>query len=297
MRKMSRQSDERYIDDTQVNKSIKITSYLITVNNLLLFGIGLMLFIVGILYLTIYRYRYSFTIFSIDLLAAVFLSVGCVLCALAISGIFMLKPLGRPVFSILYAVLVFFFFLFIFILGVIGLSMKNNDQLMTQTRENMMKTAKKFDESNMNGHQTRKINWVHRRFSCCGIDSYNDWKSLISFQGVNGPVKYFGKYENKYPYMDDVPDSCCIDAKKNCGKNINVFGRDRSLILNTKGCFSLYYKSFSKDVTFLCALAIAVSVVLLILVIQLFGIFTLTNRNATLAVQNFEQNERKTFLR
>lgn len=295
MRKLSRQSDQRY-DETQVNKSIRITSYLITVNNVLLFGIGLTLFILGILYLTIYRYSYSFTIYSIDLLAGVFLAVGCTLCSLGISGIFLLKPLGRPVYSILFATLIFILFLFIFILGVIGLSMKNNEEFMLQTRENMMKSAKKFDESNKYSHETRKINWLHRKYSCCGINSYNDWKSLITFQGQNGPVKYFNKYDNKYPYIDDVPDSCCINPTKNCGKNINVFGRDRSLILNTKGCLSLYYSSFSRDVTFLCVLAITISVILLILIIQLFGIFTFTNRNADLAVQSFEQSERRNFL-
>lgn len=297
MRKISRQSDQRYTDETQVNKSIKITSYLINGNNLLLFGIGLTLFTVGILYLTIYRYSYSFTIYSIDLLAGIFLSVGCILCGLSVSGIFLLKPLGRPVYSILFALIIFVFFLLIFVLGVIGLSMNNNDEFMTQTRENMMKTAKKYDESNVHRHETKKINWVHRKFSCCGVNSYNDWKSLVTFQGVNGPVKFFDKYDNKYPYIDDVPDSCCLNQVKNCGKNINVFGRDRSLILNTKGCLSLYYNSFSKDVTFLCVLAIIVSTLMIVLIIQLFVIFTLSNRNASLAVQSFQQSERRTFLR
>lgn len=297
MRKTSRHSDQRYSDESRANKSIKLTSYLINGNNLLLFGIGLTLFTVGILYLTIYRYSYSFTIYSIDLLAGIFLSTGCILSGLSVCGIFLLKPLGRPVYSILFAVIIFVFFLLIFILGVIGLSMNNNDEFMTQTRENMMKTAKKYDESNVRGHETKKINWLHGKFSCCGVESYNDWKALINFQGVNGPVRYFDKYNNKYPYIDDVPDSCCLNPGKNCGKNINVFGRDRSLILNTKGCLRLYYNSFSKDVTFLCVLAIIVSVLMIVIIIQLFVIFTLSNRNASLAVQSLQQSERRTFLK
>ncbi|CAF0994961.1 unnamed protein product [Brachionus calyciflorus] len=292
MRRINRQNAE-----DKTNKSIRTTSIIINITNAILFGIGLTLFIIGILYLSIYRYEYSFTIFSIDLLASIFLSVGCILCLLGLCGVFLLKPLGRPVYSILYAIGIFLFFLLIFILGVIGLSMNNNGAFLNQNRVNMLATMNKFDESNQHGHNTKKINWLQKKFQCCGLDSYSDWKSIVTFQGVNGPVKFFGKYDNKYPYIDDVPDSCCINPNLNCGKNIHVFGRDRSQILNTKGCFQMYNLQFSKDVVFLSSLAVAISVLLLGLTLTLFFVFTLINRNANLAIESCnEQSERKVFI-
>lgn len=296
MRKIYRQQQDTAYTDDETTSSIKTTSILINITNAVLFGIGLTLFIIGILYLTVYRYEYSFTIFSIDLLAGIFLSVGCILCLLGLGGMFLLKPLGRPVHSILYAVCIFIFFLLVFILGVIGLSMNNNGEFLSENRASMLLIARKYDESNIHGHNTKKINWLHRRFSCCGVDSYADWKTIVTFQGVNGPIKYFGN-DNRYPYIDDVPDSCCINPTLNCGKNVYVFGRDKSQILNTKGCLDIYNRQFAKDVEFLSAFAITASIILLGLTLLLFFIFTLINKNADLAVQNFDRNERSKFLR
>ena len=57
-----------------------------------------------------------------------------------------------------------------------------------------------------------------------GVDSYADWKSIVTFRG-NSAAGFYNypkpndlmvypnrnQYDNKYPYIDDVPDSCCIN--------------------------------------------------------------------------------------
>ena len=56
--------------------------------NMVAFGVGLVLLAVGILYLTIYAYNYSLTVFSINLLAGVFIATGAVLILLPLIRIF-----------------------------------------------------------------------------------------------------------------------------------------------------------------------------------------------------------------
>lgn len=287
------------VDESSKGKFYRLTSILIKICNSLTFGLGLTLFIVGVLYLTLYRYEYSFTVYSIDLLAGIFISVGAITGAMGICGIFFIRPLGRPVTSILFSAFIFIFFLLLFILGVIGLSMNNNGEFLNQNRLNMIATAKKFDESNQYGHLTKKMNWLHRRFLCCGVDSYSDWKAIVTFRGKNGPIKYYENYqnENRYPYIDDVPDSCCVNPNVNCGKQLNVFGRDRSSYINTRGCLALYTKQFFGDIQFLSALAITVSCIYLVLSIILLYIFTLVRNNISALIENYDRNERKIFLR
>lgn len=180
--------------------------------------------------------------------------------------------------------------------------MNNNGEFANQNRNNMLATAKRFDESNLNNHVTKKINWLHKRFTCCGVDSYSDWKAIVTFRGKNGPVRFYDKFqnENKYPYIDDVPDSCCVTQNNNCGKQLNVFGRDRSLFINTRGCLASYTKQFSADVEFLCALSIAISGLFLIISIALLYIFTLIRINIGSMVEAYERNdrgERRVFLK
>lgn len=105
----SRQKIE-YEDEATKSNTFKLSSILINISNALSVGLGLTLFIIGILYLTVYRYRYSFTTFSIDLMAGIFIAVGSLMCLLGFSGVFLIKPFGRPVISALYSVVIFAFF-------------------------------------------------------------------------------------------------------------------------------------------------------------------------------------------
>ncbi len=161
------------------------------------------------------------------------------------------------------AVVLMAFFILLLVLGSVGLSMNNNDQFLHEARANLHSTARMYDESSTFKHETKKINYIQQRFNCCGVDSFNDWKSFHSYRNPNQPVKYIDKinYENAYAYRDDVPDSCCINYMANCGKQTYVFNRDRSSIINIRGCLSIYLRYFSNDLTFLCALSISVSII------------------------------------
>jgi len=83
---------------------------------------------------------------------------------------------------------------------------------------------------------------IQMRFNCCGIDSLNDWKSLYDYRNPYQQISYYDKqaYQNNRPYTADVPDSCCKNPRSQCGKQGNVYGRDKSEFLNEQGCLAAY---------------------------------------------------------
>ena len=159
--------DTSYSDDDNEGR-YKLTSNLIKLTNVSIFGLGTMIFIIGVLYLSIYRYEYSFTTFSIDLMAGIFVALGIVLSLFAFLSILVMSPFGRPSSSLLFAGFVFLSFILLFILGVIGLSMNGNGEFLTYNRNNIFYTAREFNEQIHYKHATKKINWLQRKFLCCG---------------------------------------------------------------------------------------------------------------------------------
>lgn len=232
--------------------------------NTLTFGFGLSLFLIGIIYLSIYRYEYSLTVLSIDLIAGFFLAIGCILVILSTIRILTIKNMDTQInLALLIALVLLAFFVLLLVLGAVGLSMKDNDQLLHEARSNLQSTARNYDESSTFKHETKKINYIQMRFNCCGVDSHNDWKTIHSYRNPNQPVRYADKYnyENNLAYRDDVPDSCCINHSPGCGKTTYTYQRDRASVIYTRGCLSTYLKYFSTDLTYLCALSLTVSII------------------------------------
>lgn len=57
MSNMKMSTSQRYDEDSRSDKFYKITTTLINFTNMVLFGTGLLLFIIGLQYLTTYRYK------------------------------------------------------------------------------------------------------------------------------------------------------------------------------------------------------------------------------------------------
>jgi hypothetical protein len=278
----SRKLERVDYEDENDHKLYKMTEVIINLVNMAVFGLSLTLVTFGILYLTIYRYKYSFTTFSIDMMAGIFVATGCCFFFLSLFGLFKMKADGSHLVPLSYGAILFLFFLLLFILGVIGLSMDGNGEFKDQTRKNMLFVARRYDERNQYLHDTKKFNWVQMRFNCCGIDSYNDWRSVIPYRGAqNLPVNYVNNYnfDSRYPYMDNVPDSCCINPSYNCGKQLNVFGKDRNMFINTRGCLPIYNEFFSRDVIFTSALSLTASLVIMVLSVLLLVSATFVKKN------------------
>ena len=287
----SNTTNVEYDDDDEQGRLFYKTSVILNLINMGIFGIGLVLFVIGLLYLSIYRYEFSFTTFSIDMMAGLFLTIGILMAFFSGVAVFAVKPYEKPYAVIFYAAFVFLVCLLLFILGVVGLSMNGSGEFSSQIRNSMLLTASRYDQANPHFHQSRKINWVQQKFKCCGVDSYADWKNMAHYRGSSGGnmnIRYVDKYqfENKYPYVDDVPESCCIVASTNCGKQINAVGRDRNSVIYSNGCQQPYLDHFTNDLTFVCALSITISITLLIISLVLVCSFSLIKRNYQILIRS-----------
>ena len=130
-----------------------------SVSNTFSFGFGLLQFILGIAYLSVYRYSYSLTTFSIDLMAGFMLTSGLIILTLATVRMFLKKPKQQLAMILILAGFLLMFFILYLILGAIGLSMNNNEQFDREARNNILQTARLYDEHNEDKIATNKINW------------------------------------------------------------------------------------------------------------------------------------------
>ncbi len=130
-----------------------------SLSNTFSFGFGLLQFILGIVYLSIYRYAYSLTTFSIDLIAGFMLTTGIIIVCLSTLRIFMKKPNIQLGFILCLAIFLILFFILYLIMGSIGLSMSDNEQFDREARNNILMTARMYDERNKDKIATLKINW------------------------------------------------------------------------------------------------------------------------------------------
>ncbi len=157
----------------------------------------------------------------------------------------------------------------------------------------------------------KSLDWLiifnKTKFVHLGIDSYQDWKGIVTFRG-NSAAGYYNynpndqiafinqnrnQFDSKFPYIDDVPDSCCINIAASCGKQSYSFGRDRAALINLRGCLTEYNRQFSKDIIFLCTMSIIIGLLLLIMsIIQMF-MFTLIRRNHEHLVKTYNQEQRR----
>jgi amino acid transporter len=147
-------------------KGFNYTPMLLSLINMFVFAFGLTLFVVGLLYLTVYRYEYSFTVFSIDMMGGIFVACGAILAFYSLISVFLIKPFAQPQLAILYAFVVFILCLLLFLLGIIGLSM-NNGEFGNQIKNNIESTGYIYSLNDPFRHATLKMNWLQTRFKCC----------------------------------------------------------------------------------------------------------------------------------
>ena len=77
----------------------------------------------------------------------------------------------------------------------------------------MIYSLKNYKEKDELNSDVIKFNWLQTKFQCCGVVSNEDWKVHLSPNHII--YKIIG---NTTLYIDDVPDTCCKNQSKNCGK-------------------------------------------------------------------------------
>ena len=289
-------STVEYEDDDNQGKLFYKTSVILNLINMFVLGFGMTLLVVGMLYLTVYRYEYSFTIFSIDMMAGIFLASGIILILFSILAVFLIKPYEQPHLVIIYSIITFVLFLLLFLLGVIGISMNANGEFDDQIKDNMQYVANRYDLNNQYRHESRKMDWAQQRFKCCGINGINDWRFILTnrFGGSAGninnvPYRY-DTYQNSglNQPRSDVPDSCCMIQAPSCGRQLNLIGgrEQQGAVVYIEGCFNAYSDYFSDDIIFMCTLSLVVSIGLLFISATLVFSFTLIRKNYEILIRS-----------
>jgi hypothetical protein len=207
-------------------KNLRRTELILNFVNMVSFGSGMILLTFGILYLTVYKFEYSMTDLGPTLFSAFCVSFGAIQMIVAILCHFTLKSYVTPHWHLVYALYNLFMFMFFFIISLIALIRLSNGEFMNESRQDMFRFMSAFDEINTNSRSTRRVNWLHQRFHCCGVDAFTDWNAILRAGGRYMPVQFVGQYNHQRPYdmnvpfVDDIPDSCCVNYFHNCG-NLN----------------------------------------------------------------------------
>ncbi|CAF0994944.1 unnamed protein product [Brachionus calyciflorus] len=151
-------------------------------------------------------------------------------------------------------------------ISIWGLVKSLDENLAEQTKEIMRLDFKNYDENKSDNFYTQKIDWLQMNFNCCGIESYSDWRSYLLTNGQHQSVNYIDQWtiNNNLPYIDNVPDSCCLSKKFNCGKMFSSqSSENKNLVINTKGCLNSYLEQSRKHIIFLAGLTVGISALIL----------------------------------
>lgn len=235
--------------------------------NFILLAISIVLFVVGILYLTAFKYEYDYTQYSISFIGGFYLTVGIIGFFFIAFNLFALCT-NRSVIIIATSVILIFLFFVIFVIGVVALGVNQEESLRAEIQGNLADLITNYNETDKRKLETRKMDWIQQKYSCCGITESSDWrmyyqqKSESYFQTV-----YPGQSQTGSNYFDYTPDSCCIDEGKDCGKRFNQFidSKIKAQTINVNGCQMPYQKVLSKDLNFLGGVGVMLSCIVITL--------------------------------
>jgi hypothetical protein len=169
--------------DEKINRK---TRYAIWAVNALIFSISLTLIVIGVLYLTVYLYPFSFTSFSISLVAGLFIAIG--VCVLFLCGFnLILTQKNRNKLVLVNTALIVILYGVILAIGIWGLYLSSYRYMVKESiMKNILQTLNGYDEKQVHKYETMKINWLQSTFRCCGLYSYQDWQSFYLYGGVVG---------------------------------------------------------------------------------------------------------------
>jgi len=113
-----------------------------------------------------------------------------------------------------------------------------------------------FSEKYSEVLETKEINLLQTRFECCGLESYQDWKTKNNDPNFHSAVSKYKLLISSDQIEFDVPDSCCKNFTENCGRDF----RHQDTI-NLNGCYEPFVKYLELRILIICNISIGVTVV------------------------------------
>jgi len=117
----------------------------------------------------------------------------------------------------------------VLLLGVVFVIAFNERVAMTARKELLENIRQYPGDEGLDENNFRKtMNSIQKRLRCCGIDQYQDWFNADIWTGQ--------------PY---VPDSCCIEEKSGCGKQIAA--NETYGLIYMDGCFNMIQMEINRN--------------------------------------------------
>ena len=241
----------------EVNHScLKLIIYIF---NLVLCLVGLALVIIGSLFLTLFSHDFHVARFSVQAAAIAFIVIGSALAVFSALGVLVTR-LEQRLLVLVHIIGLFLAFVALATLGIWGLVITYNGSLEAQTKSEIVSSMDKYHESNTDSVDVKEIDWLQKKFNCCGFNSSEDWSTLNFTENVESDIsdKEF-EFRSRNQSTYDVPDSCCLNITKGCGLQFPMLES-----IKQTGCFEPFYAFLSKDMKIICGIACALSTLSLI---------------------------------
>lgn len=110
------------------------------------------------------------------------------------------------------------------------------DQAKAAFDDAFIDSMKKYDSSS---EMKQAIDDLQQLFKCCGANKTSDWASVMPFNGTL-----------------DLPDSCCINQTKGCGKGQDI---PTSTTIHKDGCVKGIKDWFDKNLKIIAGVAIGIA--------------------------------------
>ena len=131
------------------DKPLRLCKIALNVINLVVFGLASVFCILGILYLSTFRYEYSFSVYSVRSLAISFVVIGAALLTAAVFGILTAKR-RNPAFAGAYAFALSAILCACLAIAIWGIVVDAEKTIYHRVRSNMFQTLARYDERDPN---------------------------------------------------------------------------------------------------------------------------------------------------
>lgn len=259
--------------------NVVLLKWLLYVFNLIVFVVGIALTVIGSLFLTLFKHEFHFAKFSVQFASIVFIIVGVVLIVLAVVGL-MLTKLESQLLKLAHIVGLVLTFVVLAVLGIWGFYILSNDSLKNSTKEELQKSLNGYNDTDTSNDETIEFNWLQKKFECCGLDSIEDWKNkTITVLEEELSDEKIEEYKSQNKTTFDVPDSCCLNATENCGKDF-----PDANTLHQDGCFNKFYDFLAGDMRIISGISCILAFLnLLAIGFMVYIFFTLSGDYSALA--------------
>ncbi|CAF0742869.1 unnamed protein product, partial [Didymodactylos carnosus] len=131
-----------------------------------------------------------------------------------------------------------------------------SEKVSVAARKELLLSIRKYpgEEGHDPNNFRKTMNSIQKRLHCCGIDEYRDWFTADIWAG-----------------QTYVPDSCCIEEKADCGKQI-VYNETYGLIF-TEGCFNMIQLEINRNLMIVGILAFVLVFVEGFSIVSALGLF------------------------